>query len=870
MEEIREEILNNDTLARWAVLAQQWDSRLSQVDALLVRDGVEDEEVIKLKTIAVQEWLFRFEFINSILVIGRERMVFYGNADKIKLFQLATESAAKSGKKVSVVEKSEPVSPDEVKRLFAEIGQLEAKSFGVFSREKQKGKMVETFDEEFRSAGFEEVDVSTAVQEIMSVKLPADLRLLETACRVTSYFFGQFVNTLETVIDDNSRLAHSEISRQLEDMLVKSKGAIERKFGVRAQFFDYAYSPIVQSGGEYDLRPNAENTDSRLSHDCILLNMSGKYLGLICNVFRTLMINPGEEDKNNYKALLDIHRRVIRSVKAGRVLNTVYEEGAQYARETYPHLADKLPINFGFGIGYEFKESCLLINRKNTRKVESGNAFTVITSLRDLTGFRGKKYCLHLSDTLYVDKEGAPVNLTGSVPCDFEDIGYNIEEDEQPAEKHRAEPKTSTGFKTRSAKRGQQLAEEHARAERMRVHQKELMSAKMAELEERVRSGNFIVRPSQSSKLIVEKLQTYAGESRPPSLPKNSIHVDAKSNAVLLPIGKELVPFHIACIKNVTKHSENNQALLRINFQTPAISSSHIVFPTVSSFGAQPLYVKELTVTSRNPDNLSTVAKQVKELQKKYKLSYNLAAKQVKENERVPLRNKLKTLGDVKMRPTLAGKKTTGSLTSFTNGFKFVSSRSEVFEVMLSNVKHAFFQPADEDMVVILHLYLFNPVVVNKKLTNHVQFFTEVGAATEDLADPRRRRRADYDEYEEEQLEEQARERFNKLYLDFCEYTEKNWESDLQFEQPFADLGFYGSYASNNVFIAPSAHCLVSLLESPFLVVTLDEVEIVSFERLDNKIKNFDMVVIFKDYATSLTISNIPKTNLDVIKEWLE
>lgn len=85
------------------------------------------------------------------------------------------------------------------------------------------------------------------------------------------------------------------------------------------------------------------------------------------------------------------------------------------------------------------------------------------------------------------------------------------------------------------------------------------------------------------------------------------------------------------------------------------------------------------------------------------------------------------------------------------------------------------------------------------------------------------------------------------------------------------ELGFYGSHSSNNVFIVPTANGLVSLIENPFMVVSLNEIEIVSIERVDNIIKNFDIAIIFKDYSKSvLTISNIPKTNLGIIKEWLE
>lgn len=50
----------------------------------------------------------------------------------------------------------------------------------------------------------------------------------------------------------------------------------------------------------------------------------------------------------------------------------------------------------------------------------------------------------------------------------------------------------------------------------------------------------------------------------------------------------------------------------------------------------------------------------------------------------------------------------------------------------------------------------------------------------------------------------------------------------------------------------------------------MEDIEVVSIERIDNKIKNFDLAVIFKDYSRQVkTIDNIPKENLDSIKEWL-
>ena len=41
-------------------------------------------------------------------------------------------------------------------------------------------------------------------------------------------------------------------------------------------------------------------------------------------------------------------------------------------------------------------------------------------------------------------------------------------------------------------------------------------------------------------------------------------------------------------------------------------------------------------------------------------------------------------------------------------------------------LQHAFFQPADNEMVTILHFHLNNPIMLGNKKTKDVQFYTEV------------------------------------------------------------------------------------------------------------------------------------------------
>jgi nucleosome binding factor SPN SPT16 subunit len=94
---------------------------------------------------------------------------------------------------------------------------------------------------------------------------------------------------------------------------------------------------------------------------------------------------------------------------------------------------------------------------------------------------------------------------------------------------------------------------------------------------------------------------------------------------------------------------------------------------------------------------------------------------------------------------------------------------------------------------------------------------------------------------------------------------------DLEFDQPLRELGFPGVPHKSSVFIVPTSGCLVELIETPFLVVTLSEIEIVNLERVGLGQKNFDMTIVFKDFKRDvLRIDSIPSTSLDGIKEWLD
>ena len=58
-----------------------------------------------------------------------------------------------------------------------------------------------------------------------------------------------------------------------------------------------------------------------------------------------------------------------------------------------------------------------------------------------------------------------------------------------------------------------------------------------------------------------------------------------------------------------------------------------------------------------------------------------------------------------------------------------------------------------------------------------------------------------------------------------------------------------------------------SLTQWPPFVITLEDIQLVHFERVQFQLKNFDMVFIFKDYNKKvMMVTAVPMTMLDHVK----
>ena len=71
-----------------------------------------------------------------------------------------------------------------------------------------------------------------------------------------------------------------------------------------------------------------------------------------------------------------------------------------------------------------------------------------------------------------------------------------------------------------------------------------------------------------------------------------------------------------------------------------------------------------------------------------------------------PLLLKVRVFQDLYIRPNIVQKRLSGTLEAHVNGFRYTSIRGDKVDIMYNNIKHAFFQPCDGEMIILLQFHL--------------------------------------------------------------------------------------------------------------------------------------------------------------------
>ncbi|EKD20925.1 uncharacterized protein L3040_005860 [Drepanopeziza brunnea f. sp. 'multigermtubi'] len=885
-------------ISAWKADKRAGDALFNGVSSILVVMGKTDESAQFQKNNALHFWLLGYEFPATLLLFTLEGLYVVTTGKKAKHLD------SLKGGKIPLHLLLRGKDSEQNEKIFADInGHIKAagKKVGVIMKDTSAGPFVDEWKKAYANIAkdVEEVDISPALSAgAMAVKDENELRAMRNSSKACIALMNPyFVEEMSNILDEEKKVKHSVLANKVDSQLDNAKFwktvELPNKQKLPSDFdpgqLDWTHGPIIQSGGKFDLKMSAQIDDELLHAGVIIASFGLRYKTYCSIIARTYLVDPNKSQESNYKLLLQVHSLVMKEIRDGAHTKDIYAKALGLVKAKKPELEKHFTKNVGAGIGIETRDSSLILSAKNHRTLKDGMTLCITTGFNDIENpnpqdKKSKTYSMILSDTVRVSVS-EPVVFTGDAPSDLDATSFFFKDDEEPAPTPKKSQKKDSAVgavaaknitKTKLRAERTTQADEGAEARR-REHQKELSRKKQEEGLKR-----FAEATGDSNAQSVKKFKRFESYKRDNQFPARArdlaILVDQKNATVVLPIMGRPVPFHIQTIKNASKSDEDNLSYLRINFLSPGQGVGRKDDQPFEDASAH--FVRSVTFRSTDGDHLQDIANQIANMKKdasKREAEKKEMEDVVEQDKLIEIRNRRPAVMDnIFLRPAMDGKRVPGKVEIHQNGLRYQSplNTQHRVDILFSNVKHLFFQPCQHELIVIIHVHLKDPILIGKKKTKDVQFYREATDIQFDETGNRKRRYRYGDEEEFEQEQEERRRR-TQLDRDFKSFAEKIAEAgkneNVDVDVPFRELGFNGVPFRSSVFCQPSTDCLVQLTEPPFMVITLEDIEIAHLERVQFGLKNFDMVFVFRDFNRApYHINTIPVESLENVKEWLD
>ncbi|CAD2220778.1 transcription factor-like protein [Angomonas deanei] len=713
------------------------------------------------------------------------------------------------------------------------------------------------------NSGGDPANVSQLLGELLFVKDADGVRDLQRAAAVCGRVFKEWVSP--TLTTEMIKTAPQTLAALREELVAVMSDPASIGLGESPHAAGFAPSlaltPCIFHQGVYlsdlqvqDLQQLNSLTSVPLQPGVVLVRYAMKNKCNTAFISRTMLLESKapEGAKETYEFVYAISEFVKDSLTVGTRLQDVYTKTMAHAQQVNPQLAALLPKSFGFSTGLLILQQRGMIGEKGTAVVANGMSFVVRVVLEKIPTADGSTYDMELGDTVLVE-DGVATVCTKKYRT-IDEVVFDVEET-----KGVEDIIANKQFGTRSKVSGTVIV---SGEEQREIRLREIAADN---LKNYVKVGHVAaveadtVRLTELGRLALGELTPYPlpQGSTPPEEAKRGIYVDTQRFLVWFPLMGRPTPFHVATISKVeVQHVGEEYVGLFELFGTTKSNVSFKVHPNC-------VFLRNLRYTDRT-DSFSSIKAAIDDLVKAIRAKDASRKKSTVATASGTLKRSAQPvlLRNVKVRPPI---KSVGSLELHENGFRYAYSGAPA-EILFDNIEHAVFQPSFGQSMVIFHLTLKKPIVLNGKNTSMVQFYADV-LETSELATTVKR--GYEDEMREEERTSELIRRTNNQFLNFCRSAEAKMGRAVQ--MPLKGFSFDGVHARGTATFHSSIDrkLLYSVNEWPAFTLNVEDVELVSFERVFALTKTVDITFVFKNYHTPVVrINSIPADRLNDIKDW--
>lgn len=345
------------------------------------------------RSVVLQQWLFGYELPDTIMLLRADGNLWVCGTKKKCEFIRPAVGKEDDFKIHLLLRNKEDGNAENYATLLKEASSDEPTKVGVLAKERAMNKesggksIVQGYEgkleENVQANKIELVDATHGLALVMAVKDESERDLMKKSSVLSNKVMKHgFVKRLEDIIEEEKKITHEALSSEIE-AIIEDPNKI--KLNVPTDDVQPCYFPIIQSGGNYELKVSAQSTSDSLAHDIIVVSLGARYRLYCSNITRTFLVDPPKIVSKNYETLLEVQDACLSAMQPGKPLKSVYKAAVAYLKKNgHEDFVSKLPKNLGFAQGLDFRDSTLLLSPKNSVTLRKGMVFCLSVGFQNL------------------------------------------------------------------------------------------------------------------------------------------------------------------------------------------------------------------------------------------------------------------------------------------------------------------------------------------------------------------------------------------------------------------------------------------------------------------------------------------------------